>query len=117
MWISWSRICWKCSKSGCQFSCGWYFIEKASIAKPLDSEFNDYEKQEVLIWSNTFARQIISCTDNNVDLAKVNVIDPAKDNLTQPLSVKEILDELESKDDYDKALPIPKDKDLELTTF
>ena len=45
------------------------------------------------------------------------MIDPAKDNLTQPLSVKEILDELESKDDYDKALPIPKDKDLELTTF
>ena len=31
---------------------------------------------------------------NNINVAKVNVIDPAKDNFTQPLSIKEILDEL-----------------------
>ena len=42
-----------------------------------------------------------SYVDINFNPAKVNVIDPRKDNFTQPLSVKEILDELEiSKVDY-----------------
>ena len=42
--------------------------------------------------------------------------DPTKGNVTQPLSFKEILDELEiSEDDYYRAWPILKDKDLELT--
>ena len=40
---------------------------------------------------------------------------PNKDNFIQPLSAKEILDELEiSKDDYYSALSISKDEDLEL---
>ena len=43
------------------------------------------------------------------------MIDPTKDNFTQPLSVKETLDKLEiSKGDYDRVLSTPKDKDLEL---
>ena len=46
--------------------------------------------------------------------AKVNVIELTKDNFTQPLSVKEILDELEiSNDDYYRSLSISKDEDLE----
>ena len=45
----------------------------------------------------------------------MNVIDPTKKNFTQPLSVKEILDELEiSKDDLYRALSISKNEDLEL---
>ena len=36
-----------------------------------------------------------SYIDNNLNSVKVNVIDPTKDNFTQSLSVKEILDELE----------------------
>ena len=43
------------------------------------------------------------------------MIDPTKDNFTQPLNVIEILDELEtSKEDYCRALSILKDEDLEL---
>ena len=43
------------------------------------------------------------------------MIDPTKDNFTQPLSIQEILDELGiSKDDYYKALSRSKDKNLEL---
>ena len=43
------------------------------------------------------------------------MIDPTKENFTQPLSVKEILDELEiSKDDYYRDLSISKDEYLEL---
>ena len=44
------------------------------------------------------------------------MIDPTKDNFTLPLSVKEILDELEtSKYDYYRALSMSKDeRDLEM---
>ena len=42
-------------------------------------------------------------------------MDPTKDNFTQPLSVKEILDDLEiSNDEYYRAFSISKDEDLEL---
>ena len=45
--------------------------------------------------------EIQSYIINNLNPAEVNVIDPIKNNFTQPLSVKEILDELEiCKDDY-----------------
>ena len=45
----------------------------------------------------------------------MNVIDPTKKNFTQPLSGKEILDELAiSKDDLYRVLPISKNEDLEL---
>ena len=43
------------------------------------------------------------------------MIDPIKDNFIQPLSIKEILDELKFfKDDCYRALSILKDEDLEL---
>ena len=38
-------------------------------------------------------RQVKSYIDNNTNPAKVNVIDPTKENITRPLSTKEILDE------------------------
>ena len=103
---------WKYNKDECRFSYGRYFTEKTIIAKPLDSKFNNDEKQEVLAWRNTLLRQVKNYIDNNLNLAKVNVIDPTKDNYTQPLSITEILEI--SKDDYYRALPISKDEDLAL---
>ena len=45
--------------------------------------------------------QIKSYNDTNIYPAKVNVIDPTKENFSQPLSVNEILYELEiSEDNY-----------------
>ena len=45
------------------------------------------------------------------------MIDPSKDNFTRPLSVKEILEELEiSKDNYYRALSIQKRKILKRET-
>ena len=107
-----SGNCWKYNKDECRFSYGRYFTEKTIIAKPLDSKFNNDEKQEVLAWRNTLLRQVKNYIDNNLNLAKVNVIDPTKDNYTQPLSITEILEI--SKDDYYRALPISKDEDLAL---
>ena len=110
-----SRTCWKYSKNECCFYYGCYFIEKTIIAKPIDSKFCNEKKQEISTCRNTLLSQVKSYIDNNLYPAKVNVIGPTKDNFTQPLSVKEILDELEiSKDDYHRAFSISKDDDLEL---
>ena len=90
-----SRACWKNNKNECRFSYGRYFTEKTIIAKTLYSKFSNDKKQEILKWRNTLPRQVESYIDNNLNSVKVNVIDPTKDNFTQSLSVKEILDELE----------------------
>ena len=109
------RTCWKYNKNECRFSYGQCFTQKTIIAKPLDSKFKDDEKKEVLTWRNMLLRQVKSFIDNNLNPAKVNVTNPTKNNFTQPLSIKEILDGLDiSKDDYCRALSISKDEDLEL---
>ena len=91
------------------------FTGETIIAKPLDSKFSVDKKQEVLTWRNTLIRQAKSCIDNNVNPAKVNVMNWAKDNFTQPLSIKEFLRELKvSKDNYYRVLSISNDEDLEL---
>ena len=90
-----SRTCWKQSKNECRVSYGRYFTKKTIISKPLDSKFSNDKKQEYLTWRNTLIKQVKSYIDNYLNPAKINVIDPTKDNFTQPLSVKEILDELE----------------------
>ena len=60
-------------------------------------------------------KQLKSYIDNNYNPAKVKMIDPTKNNFTEPLSVKEIMNELDiSKDDYCRALSISKDEDFEL---
>ena len=64
---------------------------------------------------NTFLRQVKSYVNNILYPANVNVINRIKDDFTQPLSIKEILDELKiSKDDDYRVLSISKDEDLEL---
>ena len=39
-------------------------------------------KKRVLTRKNKLLKQIKSCTDNNLNLEKVNMIDPTKDNFT-----------------------------------
>ena len=59
-------------------------------------------------------KQVKCYIDNNLNSAKTNLIDSTKYNFTQPLSVKEILNESEiSESDYIKALSMSKDEDLE----
>ena len=85
------------------------YTTKTIIAFPFESKFNNDENQEVLIWRNRQQRKVKSYIDNNLNPVKVNVIDPIKDNLTQPLSIKEILDNLEIlKGGYYRALAISK---------
>ena len=110
-----SRNCWKYNKRECRFSYSRFFTEKTIIAKPLDSELTNDEKQEVLAWRKTLLKKVKKSIDDNLNPAKLNVIDPTKDNFTQPSSIQEILDELEiSMDNYCKAFSVSKDDDLEI---
>ena len=110
-----SKTCWKYNKNECRFSYGQFFTEKTIIAKPLDFELTNDEKQEDLAWRKTLLKKVRKYIDDNLNPAKVNAIDTTKDNFTQPLSIQEILDELEiSKDDYYKALSVSKNEDSEL---
>ena len=52
------------------------------IAKLLESKFSNDEKQGVLICRNTLVRQFKSYIDNNLNPARVNVIDLTKDSST-----------------------------------
>ena len=73
------------------------------------------KKKKVLTRRNALLKQVKSYIDINLTPAKLNVIDPTKDNFTQPLSVQEILNELEiPKEDYYGALSISKDEYLKL---
>ena len=68
------------------------------------------KKQEVLTWRNALLKQDKYYIDKNLNLAKVNV---TKVNL--PLSVREILDQLETLLDYSyRVFSISKDEDLGL---
>ena len=48
--------------------------------------------------------QVKSFIDNNLNPAKVNTIDPTKDDFAQPLSIKEIVDDLEKDEDSELQL-------------
>ena len=109
------RTCWKYNKNECHFSNACYFTNMIIIAKPLDSKLSNGEKEEASNWRNTLIKNINHYIDNNLNPAKVNVIETTKDNFTQPLSVKEILDEFEiSKKDYYRPLSISKGEHLGL---
>ena len=72
-------------------------------------------KRKRLAWGKTLLKKVKEYIDDNLNPAKLNVIDPTKDNFTQPSSIQEILDELEiSKNNYCKSLSVSKDNDLEL---
>ena len=52
---------------------------------------------------------------SNLNLPNINVLDPTKDDIAQPLTIKEILVESEIyKNDYCRTSAISKDKDFEL---
>ena len=71
--------------------------------------------KSTLVWRNTLLREVKRYIDNNLYPAQANVMDPTKDNFTQPQSIKEILDELKiSKDDYYRVLSKLKEEDLQL---
>ena len=78
------KTCWKYKKNEYHFSYDWYFTKKTIIAKPLDFELTN---DEVLAWRKTLLKKVKNNFDDNVNPAKVNVIDPTKGNVTLRLWV------------------------------
>ena len=68
-------------------------------------------KKNKIFWhGDTLMRQV-----SNLNLPNINVLDPTKDDIAQPLTIKEILVESEIyKNDYCRTSAISKDKDFEL---
>ena len=110
-----SRTCWKYNKNKCRFHYGRYFTDRTIIAKPLPSDLNDDEKNEILVWRENILSKAKNYIDNHLFPAKRNIVDPSQDNFEQPPTIPEILSELEiEEDDYYRALSISKDNDYEL---
>ena len=57
---------------------GQYFTEKTIVITPLNFKSNSSEKEETLTWRNITLRKVKSYIDNNLDLARVYVIDSTK---------------------------------------
>ena len=66
-------------------------LQNILIEKPL--QFSNDGKQKVLTWRNALLKGVKSHIDNNLNPAKVDVIDLTKDNFTQPLSIRDVLGE------------------------
>ena len=95
------------NKNECRFSYGRFFTEKTIIAKPVDSQISKDKKQEILTWKKAVLGKVKNYIDDNLNPSKVNLVDPTKDNFTQPLNIQEIFNELQiSEDGYYKALSI-----------
>ena len=83
-----SRTYWKYDKNECRFPYGLNFTEKTIIAKSLDFKLSNDEKEEVLTRRKRSLKQVKIYIDNNLNPANENIIDPTKDNFTQPLSIR-----------------------------
>ena len=53
-------------------------------------------KNKILTRRKTVLEKVKIYIDDNLNPAKVNVVDPTRDNFTQQLSIQEILNELEN---------------------
>ena len=72
-------------------------------------------ENESLKWRKTLLNYVKRYEDNHLTLAKVDIIDPRKEDFVQPLSIPEILAELQIADvGYCRAFSISKDDYFEL---
>ena len=110
-----SRTCWKYKKNKCRFHYGRYFSDRTIIAKPLSSDLNSNEKDDLLVWRENILSKVKDYIDTNLSPVKRNIIDPTKDNFEEPPTISQILSELEiDEEDYYRALSVSKDNDYEL---
>ena len=110
-----SRACWKYKKIKGRFFYGRFFSERTIISKPLDPSLDPEERHEILDSRKSLLEKVKKYIDEELNLAKVNVIDLEKENYKLPLTIDEKLLKLDiSKEDYYHALSISMDDDYEL---
>lgn len=91
-----------------------FYSDKTIIAKPLAAGKHVDEKNEILVWNKTLLKKVKSYIDNPLNYAKVNINDSKKEYVVQPLSIPENLVQLQTKNDFYRALFISKDDDFKL---
>ena len=75
-----SRTCWKYKKIKCRFSYGRFFSDRTIISKPLDPSLDPEGRHEILDSHKSLLEKVKKYIDEEFNPAKVNVIDPAKEN-------------------------------------
>ena len=102
-------------KNKCRFSHGRFFSDRTIISKPLDPSLDPEGKNEILGSRKNFLEKVKKYIDEELDPAKVNVIDPETEYYKSPLTIDEILLKLDiPNEDYYHALSISVDDDYEL---
>ena len=110
-----SRSCRKYKNVECRYNFGKFFTDRTIVSEPLPSSISECEKQKILENRHCILSKVKDYIDNNLNPRKRNVIDPSREDFESPLSVLEILDQLNiTEDQYYNALSISTDTDFQL---
>ena len=108
-----SKSCRKYKNQPCRYNFGRFFTERTIIAKPLDDSLEN--RDEILKNRKRILSPVKEYIDSHFDPRYNNVLDPQKDNYTEPKTIDEILNELNiSKDVYYENLAISSDKGFQI---
>ena len=92
-----------------------FFGTGTIIAQPLEDSISEDIKRAKMQYKNTILKKVKNYIDNELNPAKKNFLHKAKDNYVELKSIEKILSLLEiSSKNYEEALSIPDDSDLEI---
>ena len=83
-----SRTCWKYKKNKCRFSYGPFFSDRTIISKPLGDSLSSEQKSDIMNWPRTVLGKVKEYINDKLYPAKVNVIDPSRENYQAPPAIK-----------------------------
>ena len=108
-----SKSCRKYKNKKCRFSFPKFFTDETIIAKPFIG--TSASKKKVMEKKSKILKLVTEYIEENLDPRRCNIYDPEKDNFTSPLSIDEILTDLDiSYTDYKQALSISSSNDFEI---
>ena len=110
-----SRTCNKYKNQICRFNFGRFFCNETIVAEPLPELMCHEEKVEIFKWRNELLKKIKLHINTELNPAKKNFHNFAKDDYEPVKSIEEILLLLDiPTDDYYKALRISGDNDFQI---
>ena len=92
-----------------------FFATGTIIAQPLEDSVSEDIKRAKMQYRNTILKKVKNYIDNELNPAKKNFLHKVKDNYVELKLIEEILSLLEiSSKNYEEALSIPDDSDLQI---
>ena len=92
-----------------------FFATGTIIAQPLEDSVSEDIKRAKMQYRNTILKKVKNYIDNELNPAKKNFLHKAKDSYVELKLIEEILSLLEiSSKNYEEALSIPDDSDLQI---